>query len=59
MAKYTAHHAVNIYDSPEDAAAGLEAMIDAVDVTRLNLNSGIVKTDNGKYAGWIVYTDEA
>lgn len=59
MAKYTAHNNKTICNTAEEAATALETMIHLVDVTRLNLNAGIVKTENSKFMAWIVYTDEA
>jgi len=59
MAKYTAHNAKTLCDTAESAVTALETMIHLVDVTRLNLTSGITKTKDDKYVAWIVYTDEA
>jgi hypothetical protein len=59
MAKYTAHNASSVCGTAEEAATALTALIHAVDVTRLNLNSGITRTNDGKFVAWIVYTDEA
>ena len=59
MAKYTGHHAVTVHNTVELAAAGLEALVDAVDVTRHNVMGGIERIEGNKYAAWLVYTDEA
>jgi hypothetical protein len=59
MAKYTTTTSVSVYDSIEDAVAGLDTKISAADVTRLNMKYDILQTQNGKYAAWLVYTDEA
>ena len=59
MAKYTAHNAKTLCNTPEEAVTALETMIHLVDVTRLNLKADIIETKNGKYLAWICYTDEA
>jgi hypothetical protein len=59
MAKYTAHNNKTLCNTAEEAATALETMIHLVDVTRLNLSSGITKTEQNKFLAWIVYTDEA
>jgi hypothetical protein len=59
MAKYTAHTASTLCNTAEEAATALTTMIHLVDVTRLNLNSGIIKTEQEKFLAWITYTDEA
>ena len=59
MAKYTAHNAKTLCNTAEEAAVALETLIHLVDVTRLNLSAGIIKTENEKFLAWIVYTDEA
>jgi hypothetical protein len=59
MAKYTAHNAQTLCETAESAVTALETMIHLVDVTRLNLNLGIIKTNDSKFLAWICYTDEA
>lgn len=59
MANYAATQAVTVYDSLENAVAGIETMLEATLITRANLRYDIVKTDNNKYAAWLIYTDVA
>jgi len=59
MARYTASHAVSIHNTVELAAAGLEALIHAIDSGKNNMSSGIVRIEANKYAAWVVYTAEA
>jgi hypothetical protein len=59
MAKYTSHNAKTLCNTVEEAATALETLIHLVDVTRLNMNCGITKTNDNKYLAWLVYTDEA
>lgn len=59
MAVYTAHSSVSVYNTAEEAVAGIETKLEAADVTRLNINFGVTPIEANKYAGWLVYTDEA
>ncbi len=59
MAPYTATSSVTIYNTVEEAVAGLETKLEAADVTRKNINFGITRIEGNKYAGWLIYTDEA
>ena len=59
MAKYTAHNDKTLCNTAEEAVTALETMIHLVDVTRLNLNAGVLKVENNKFLAWIAYTDEA
>ena len=59
MAKYTASKLVEVYDTVELAVAGLETLLETVDVTRNNLTMGIEGIEGRKYAAWVVYTAEA
>jgi hypothetical protein len=59
MAKYTATSSVTVYDTVELAVAGLETKLETADITRKNINSGIVEIEGNKHAAWLVYTDEA
>jgi len=59
MAKYTATKSVSVYDSIEDAVAGLETQLEAIDTGKNHLTFDIVKIEGGKYAAWVAYTAEA
>jgi hypothetical protein len=59
MAKYTATSSVTVYNTVEEAVAGLEAKLETADVTRKNINFGVTGVEGNKHAGWLVYTDEA
>lgn len=59
MANYTATSSVTVYDSLEEAVAGIETKLEATLVTRLNLRYDIIQTRDGKYSAWLVYTAEA
>lgn len=59
MAVYTATSSVTVYNTVEEAVAGLETKLEAADVTRKNINFGITSVEGNKHAAWLVYTDEA
>lgn len=59
MANYTATKSVSVYNTVEEAVAGLETKLEAVPVTRLNLKADIIRLPNNQYAAYIIYTDEA
>jgi len=59
MANYTATKVVNIYNTVEEAVAGLETMLEATAVTRLNLKYDVIQIRPDKYAAWICHTAEA
>ena len=59
MAKYTATKSITVYNSIEEAVAGLETKLEAADTGQNNLHLGIEKIEGGKFAAWVVYTAEA
>jgi len=59
MANYTATKTVNVYNTVEEAVAGLETMIEATAVTRLNMKYDVIQIRPNKFAAWLVYTAEA
>lgn len=58
MAKYTATKSVSTYNTIEEAVAGLETQLEAIDTGAKNLKYDAVKIEGGKYAAWICYTAE-
>ncbi len=60
MAKYAATKSVTIYNTVQEAIAGIEAAIDAIEAgTFNNLKCGVERIEANKYAGWYVYTNAA
>lgn len=59
MATYTATSSVVVYNTVEEAVAGLETALELADVTRKNINYGVTGIEGNKYAAWLVYTAEA
>jgi hypothetical protein len=59
MAKYTATKFVTVYDSVEEAVAGLETTLETIDTGQNHLTFDIVRIEGNKYATWVVYTTEA
>lgn len=59
MANYTASKTVTVYNTVEEAVAGLETMLETITTGQQHLTFGIIQIEGNKYAAWIVYTAEA
>lgn len=59
MANYTATKSVSVYNTIEEAVAGLETQLEAIATGKNNLKYDVIKIAGGKYAAWTCFTAEA
>lgn len=60
MAKYVATKSVTVYNTVEEAVAGIETAVHAVEAgTFANFKCGVIRTESNRYVGWYVYTNVA
>jgi len=59
MANYTATSSVSVYNTVEEAVAGLETKLEAIGTGQQHLTFGVIQIEGNRYAAWVVYTAEA
>lgn len=59
MANYAATKTVVVYNTIEEAVAGLETALEAIAQGKANLKFDVIKIEANKYAAWTMYTDAA
>ena len=56
MTDYTATKSVTIYDTVEDAVAGLETKLEAIVNTGVIRACGVIASGGGRFAAYVVWT---